>query len=251
VIVYPSKYRKLNAALIQQVLRSGRGGQSPIPPSVSFWPMNEGSGTQFADQSVNHNTVTGVSATGWTTDSHFPGPAYAGGSASGGNSANVALTNFLTTQPFSVSVWSDVTSAPGTNGILGTINPGNNFQGWALLTGFNGSSEITAFLINSYLPVSAAVSTASNSILGFNHIVFTYDGTGQTGGMYIYINGVLQTTSVYVNGLNGNPINSGLPLTLPGTQNFNWPFATGYVRIFDMVLVQNAVTALYNGGVPK
>src|ERR1700744_5779411 len=68
-------FKKTNAALVMQVLRSGKGVTPAGPTPVAWWKINEATGTTLNDSSGNGFTLT-VGAAQWTTLPGFAAPAF-------------------------------------------------------------------------------------------------------------------------------------------------------------------------------
>jgi hypothetical protein len=249
MIVHPNRFTKLNTALILQTLSAGRGAPLPVP--LEWWKCNEGSGTTLATQSGSGDTISLSNVTWSNPGSAFPFlvPTLTSAASSYGIGANATNTNFTGTTPFSVSVWLYPTTLSGTSFPLSTLSGGGP-TGWELQL---SSGVIGVVLLVSYptngIDVNGSVSLTANAL---NHAVFTYDGSQNGAGVKIYLNGVLQTSTVVQSNLtssiaNGQPISFGTRQGLQGTYTF--PGSMADVRIFGTALNQTQVTKLFAGGV--
>ncbi len=82
--------------------------------------MHDGSGTTFADATPNANTITASNIT-WGTGTGVTSPTF-NGTTSFGVAAQIPITDFDGTLPFSISVW---INAVGTveSQLVGNLNP--------------------------------------------------------------------------------------------------------------------------------
>jgi hypothetical protein len=197
MIVYPNKYRKLSAALIKQVLGSGRG-KATIPPTsqlVGWWKYNEGTGTTFNDSSSTNYPLYPTNGTGQGTWGTLPGTsATAYQLVESGTNYNPlvcpAPLNFGGFTPFSGSVWVNATTAAGS--LMSNLDSSNSYAGWRFSweTGF---SDLSLNILGGITPGGAIqISSSNGNLLGSTtyHVAFTYDGSGKAAGVNLFRNGV-------------------------------------------------------------
>ena len=242
---------------------SGAPSGSPLNPClVSAWPMNEGSGLTLHDTSTggtNTATITNAGTVTWQTNTGFPGTTplwHAVGT--GALATSTTLTNFTGTTPFSVSIWGRQ-GAGGGDGLMSTLdtarrNPermGNRYQ--YLTCGGGGFGSEFTFTVSNTFPSNAIQVGSTNAVpsTGANYLVATYDGSGTTTGVKLYINGSLETNHVAVSGpLTATAANS-LPVRI-GSRNdgtFQAHAPEAFAEIYNCVLTSGQIST-YNAAGP-
>ena len=166
--------------------------------------------------------------------------------------------------PFSVSFWINSTSAAsGPQMIVGKDDGNGDDPGWSVFT----EGGCLYFLLNSggsQLEVSQAADFGSGS--GFNtdicdgvwrHVVVTYDGSLDAGGVAIYVDNAAQALDVVSNsllpttgGTSAGDIVNGVDATIGAASNGSDGFCGGLqeMTIFDRALTTADVNTLYAGG---
>lgn len=225
---------------------------NPDTGLVGYWPFNgtDISGTTAYDRSGKGNNGT-------LTNS----PALAIGKVGQGLSFNgtstyvsmpYAGTDFERTDPFSFSVWAKWNDV-GIQSFIGKTTGAD--KGIALgecknaATNFCNANSIYLWLLGggaSYLTMS----TATNSIISniWTHVVATYDGSSAPGGIRIYVNGANMTLTTQRNSLTTS-IKPGVNWRIGDDYTNDWANGSiDEVRIYNRVLTQAEVSALYNAG---
>jgi hypothetical protein len=214
---------------------------SPSHPNLlGMYTMDNISGSTLVDESVNGNDGT-ISAGVATATGHI-------GDALdfSANLANVSYPTGIITPAGSICFWAKV----------GSINNRALNASHHSTDGLAGVDVTTAGeLIAFYLPNSAQTyhqvdSTLTGSTTGFSFYVATYDGT-----LTFYVDGTLSGKTQNA-GSDINPwltsmdslafVNSGI-IDRVGADN-NGDGLLDQLRVFDRVITQSEVTALYNGG---
>jgi hypothetical protein len=210
---------------------------------VNYWPMNEGSGTGFVDVIGGDNgssstiTWTGTEAT-WAI-SRVGGP----------NTIPTPLTNWAINQPATFTLW--LTAPTGSGGVL--LSNCDAFQQPGLEM-YYGSGGLTVLLENSvHTGVYAGLALAGSLIPDGvrTHIAFTYDGSGVTAGMRIYINGVQAATTISADALAGQTITPifGMGYFMRGANEsgYNGGSSIDHMRNYNRALTASDIAALVGG----
>lgn len=211
----------------------------------NLWAMEDGP-TAMADQG---GSAANLTASGVTTGSITGlGPTAAIFSGAGfATAANDTNTNFLTTQPFSVSLWTTFSASGAEDCLISTLNSAAGFQGWDIER--NASNKLEFIIFNTsttgITSLSPGTYPASPNLL---HIVMTYTGSGNSSGVTMYVNGVAIAATV-AGSVTGS-IASGLPVTIGARPDHTVPHngAIGYVRIYNRVLSAAEVAVFYAQG---
>lgn len=230
--------------------------QDTLTGLVGAWKTIEGSGTSVADSSSSGYNLTVTGATWSGAISPLTNSlVYASGNHS--DTSAYANLNFDYTQAFSISTWiAPSTAAEQT--VISRLNTGSNFIGWemenpygAACDGFGASICVGFFLINTYPSNAIEVDGKVALSLGaWNHVVITYDGSHSASGVKFYLNGTQETGSdvaVVYDTLTATTVNTEdvrLGSRLDGSEQYLGDIGATY--IYNRVLVQADVTALYN-----
>jgi hypothetical protein len=109
--------------------------------------------------------------------------------------------DFERNQPFAVGAWVKVPRRGLNGSILARMDNGNGFRGWDL---WLDNDRVAVHMVNRWeddaLKVTGKQPLQPNQ---WNHVLFTYDGSGKAAGVRIYINGVPQPVDVYADRLKG------------------------------------------------
>ena len=153
---------------------------------------------------------------------------------------------FNRSNSFTFSAWVNV-SAIGNNVILSNQRaPSTNYRGYY----FAVQSNKLIVLFRSTLSDRLIFNGATNLSSGWNHVVFTYDGSATTSGGQLYINGSADTTTG--SGTLTGTAESFDTLYLgcrSGADNF-FNGNIDEVSVFNTELSSSDVTAIYNIGTP-
>ena len=148
---------------------------------------------------------------------------------------------------FSFSAWVNV-SAIGNNTILSNqLAPSTNYRGYYFAVQSNKLNVVFRSTLSDRLVFNGATNLSS----GWNHVVFTYDGTASTSSGQFYINGSADTTTG--SGTLIGTAESTDTLYL-GCRSNSDNFFNGKVdetAIFTTELSQSDVSAIYNNGEPQ
>jgi hypothetical protein len=220
------------------------------PCIVSSWPMTDGSGTDLADTSLHSNQldVTSGSLT-WASHAGFPGttPAW---SSTQATSHTPSVANFNGSTAFSVSAWINPSSVTGEQALLGNLHQTfGSFTGWELALEGNtiGFNLISSAPGSDFLGVTGTTTTLSTGSLYY--LVVTYDGSKSPSGVKLYVNGTLQTNSVFRNSLSGSTASS--LAVFAGAREANGAPYTGVMafgEVYNCVVTSTQVSNYYAGG---
>ena len=172
-----------------------------------------------------------------------------------------------TDQPFSISAWVHGSVAPPSKFRIaskGTVAVGATAtnQEWVLTTGSPPWYDPTAnppitFTLYGDTDASVYIQRHGGALAisgSWNHIVATYNGSGSTGDMKIYLNAsdITSTTNPFTAGSYSSLADSGLPVIIGGLAGNSDRFQ-GYmdeVSIWSKELSSAKVTTIYNSGTP-
>lgn len=158
------------------------------------------------------------------------------------------VLNFDRTDAFSVSFWYKGTDSNG--GFVGKSTTSSSFKGWHC----HSSSIFLNFTLNSASGNILQVRSSSQNLYNddtWKHIVYTYDGSSDTSGVKMYVNG----SSVGVTSVSNTLTNS---ITTAFDFNIGYTKYSGYISgamdkviVYNDVLTSGEVTTLYNYGRKK
>lgn len=210
-----------------------KGGKPVEANLVGWWSFNDGSGTNAIDNSGNLNDGTLVNTPSWVDGVSSWAVEFDGGSDRYVN-IGTGVADF-TTEDFSVSVW----LAPGTGQASNTrcINKGTyNSSGWEIMIG-GGSATLRTYQSPGFQANGGTFVDDGT----WKHFVMVRDGVNVTW----YVNGADATGSTE----NVVDIVSANQELLVGiySNKTGYEFAgkVDELRIYDKVLSQSEVTALY------
>jgi hypothetical protein len=167
--------------------------------------MNESSGTNVPDNSGNGRDGTTNGSPTWQAGK-LNNCLKFNGSSQSVNCGSIA--GFERSDSFSVEYWlkSNVAQAADYGVILGNYDE-PNIRGWmAYIDRNNGWPYILlANSITNYLQVRVQTGLVNNN---WHHVVITYNGSSQSSGIVIYIDGNVGTKDVIKDNLAGTIVNS-------------------------------------------
>ena len=170
-----------------------------------------------------------------------------------GDSDNFSFGDGSTDSSFSISGWINMDSSDRFRIITKTNN--NPDVEWNFCTISTGEAALILFDATDLKKIARKSSSLSSRTGEWIHIVATYNGTKSTSGINIYIDGQLDNDSTIDSGDYGgmhstdSPIYIGMSKTGTSTVNMaNGNIAD--VAIYNTVLNQDNVTAIYNSGKP-
>lgn len=158
-------------------------------------------------------------------------------------SPHSASLNFERTQPFTISAWVRTTASRHQIIVAKEENYGN-YRGYYMGT-YQGRPYLN--LEHDDPHFTSVIADNSMNDDRFHHVAVTHDGSAQTSGMKIYIDGQPQTFQVSKDTLQGNTILNTVPLTIGVRDNGGEPF-TGIiddVKIFNRALTPSEVQSLF------
>jgi len=238
----------------------GTGTTAAIAPKTTLgpgtevylsWHLNETEGATAVDSSYYNRPGTLVTPEGynpaqWATGKlnnaiSMPGESESQDYIEGGD-----IAGFEWNEPFSFECWYsreayDITIAGNYSSVDG--------KGWSIANqegyfrfALNGGGE-------NYIQVYTTLQYPTSDL--WQHLVITYDGSGLATGIKFYIDGVLDTPSVYYDGLAETSI-------VPATNNFRvgavidtglgWIGQLDEINVYSVVLSQADVDFRYNSG---
>jgi hypothetical protein len=251
MIVHPNKYRKLNAALIHKILGNGGGTSGPPPTSalVGFWLTQGG---DWKDYSGNNNTLTndGTSVSTFPTN-NSPCVDWNNSARNAQAAGTIAKLQFSGNTPMTITTWIAAVNTPGCP--LNTQDSTNSYQGYGLFAFTPTAGEIYFNMVHGGSGTITCTSSTGGTVnpSAPNFIALTYDGSGLSTGLNIYVNGVLvaNTNSGSIVGLD---CTSAAPLTLGSIPNN--PFTDGLqgqqtdTRVYTIAATAVQIAALYAAG---
>lgn len=208
----------------------------------AVWYLNEGSGTQTNDSKNSFNSVAMIN-TSWTSGL-FRNATFFNGTNSYISFGNVL--GFERTNSLSFSLW----FKPNSTGVLQLLLSKAN----SILTGYSIYRSATGklgfaltnnlFVNNLNLETNNTFTNTSN----WYNVVITYDGSSNANNVKIYVDGVLEPTTVMANTLTASILTTS-PLNIGSVNNGSYSFngSIDNVAIWNgTVLTQTDVTKIYN-----
>lgn len=158
--------------------------------------------------------------------------------------------NFERTTAFSISCWFKTSSAAAEFIISRQANSGL-FAGWNI---FIEAGKIKTALINNN-GTSNRIFIQTNSTFNdsnWHHLVMTYDGSSNTSGLFLYLDGSLAAITVITNSLSASILTSA-NFQISGRDGANVVLngSVDETAIYDKDLSAAEVTEIYNLGIPK
>lgn len=129
------------------------------------------------------------------------------------------VLDFLRTDPFTLFVCFKTDSLAATFETISKFDNSSPFAGYGLEVGTDGTVKFILFADDA---TRLRVDTSAGAISTGTYYVLigTYDGSSNTSGMAVYLNGVSQSLSSINNDLTGNTITT-IPLQFPGRNGAN------------------------------
>jgi len=160
------------------------------------------------------------------------------------------VLDFNKSNSFSFSCWIKRASTGTEEAILSKINHTSTFKGYEI--SFISNNTFRLLLINSGSSTQLIRRHSSSAITDTNwhHIVATYDGSANTSGINLYLDGNLNNGTV--TGTISGDIDNSFPFCI-GSRNELGAFFDGKideVAIFNAELSASDVTDIYNSGEP-
>jgi len=211
---------------------------------VGHWTMNEGEGGVAHDLSGNDNHGTLVNGPTWANGKagealDFDGASdYIAISDSEATTSNLAITGAIT-----LSAWvklNDMTSEVIMGRGSGTGSAGN--YGYVLMV-YNGSVVLNMHSNTAVYALGSVLATDSN----WHFITATWDGTMNTNGVKIYIDGTLSRQGTSTISVMGQPVYQ----FRIGVSSSSLAYVNGLiddVRIYNRALTEDEVRLIYESG---
>lgn len=245
----PWQYQVLNVWSGQGPIAFGGTG---VHPPTHEWTLNT-IGTTISDQwnaaPMKANNLAWVAYAGMGP---VPVASFNGSTSYLETTGYDGSLSFDGTRPFSISLWAVLaTENSSQNTLFSSISSTSPYAGMTLAV-TNGQVDFQ--MINSYPSSWLQVYGGSASTIttgNVYHILVTYDGSGKGAGVAIYVNGALQTPTIYADMLTGSA-NSNLPVAIGSRPGGNsYPVGSGgiaFVQIYDVALTSANAAALYAAG---
>ena len=152
--------------------------------------------------------------------------------------------------PFSFSMWIKF-AAFGAQGLLSKDAAGQSE--YAIATDASGNLFFRLFDANTTTNYIQVETNASVQVVGWQHFVFTYDGSETDAGLKIYIDDVVvaqtqSTTGAYTHGMDNTT--ATVVYGVWGRLRSYFGGNIDEVSCWDIELSAGEVTSLYNGGTP-
>jgi hypothetical protein len=218
----------------------------PTTNLFAYYKSDELTGTTMIDSVGGKNGITNTGVT--IVDGKLnKGKQYTRSNNGYGEIADPAF-NFEWNKPISISVWVKPTSLASYNQIL---NRGTVGVGAYALRLDNGKPAF--YLAGTSILTAGAYRQATSPISSGNwtHIISTYDGSGDSGGIKLYINGALASSaSLHNNSFAGKTILNSSPVRIgrAAADGENFDGVIDEIGIWDRALTASEVSTLYNGG---
>jgi len=157
--------------------------------------------------------------------------------------------------PWTVSVWIK-TAATGYRGIYSKREGASGYKGPAI---FLNSGKVEAYLVSNFAVADSRIYRVTTTTVhddNWQHIVITYDGSGNDTGMLCYINGSLDTTFATGGGKTTVGTNATTTAVNPRVGADTLGTTMGINGLIDetaawgVALTANQVSVLYNSGSP-
>ena len=159
--------------------------------------------------------------------------------------------SFDTTDSFSGSCWVYLTSTK-LNMFMSKQQNVSPYRGYAVFTSGLGNLRFSMADNTSGSFVLTSTSTIPNNI--WTHVAFTYNGSANSTGVKLYINGYLQTVSSTGGSIAGSIVDATIPFQISGRGGTTTGAVSGRISnasMFNAELTSTQITEVYNQGVPS
>jgi hypothetical protein len=238
---------------------------------IGWWKFDEGSGTSAGDSSGYGNTGTLKNTPTWAAG-HIGNAVSLNGTNQYVDVANPWNFNFEHNQAFTLAAWINRNASSDVDDeMIDKLNQSGTPSGYSDWMPANGNTDIfghgtpnnitcTANCVAMTLTdksgnfLSVAATNTSAGAGAWHHIAFTYDGSNNSSGAKIYVDGVSQTLTTSSGGCTGcftstmtntNDLFLGIDITANSFDYFHGSMDD--VRIYNRALGAAEITALYNG----
>lgn len=172
------------------------------------------------------------------------------GSNSKQTAPNNAAINFTKSQAFSGGAWIKTNGFSDYQAIFSKAD-GSTSQGYLFQVGLD--ARLRLFIIDASTRYSFKQSAALITANTWQHVGFSYDGSGLASGMKFYIDGVLRSLGEGVSDDIVGDMNGGGNLVIGAHTDGTWQFFNGKIDevfIVSGVLSDQDFSDIYNSGVP-
>lgn len=219
---------------------------------LSYWSFSETTGTVIADSKGTNDATMNV---GSHNSGGKNGYCWYNINISYANPLNLGnVLNFDTTDTFSINCWVKRRNASQFHILISKMNPNAPYNGWGFKirnTGYLEFELFNSFTVPYHYSYSITNASTANNTTVWYMCTVTYDGSGTAGGSKLYLNGTLQTQEVTTDTMStAYSIAQSYNCNLGGQQQANQTLK-GYLdeaAVWDRVITQDDVTALYNAG---
>jgi mono/diheme cytochrome c family protein len=207
-------------------------------------PLTEGKGRELAATLDGKPlTLTAAAEPGWAAG-HVSEKGF---QRRPGSSVEIAEAgDFEKDQPFTVAAWVKL-SRPGLGGsLVARMDDQHDFRGWDV---WIENGRVGTHLINRWPEDAMKVITKEDLKAGqWQHVCVTYSGSGNTGGLRIYIDGVVKQTDDAANSLKST-IRTTVPFKIGQRHSSSGVDGTGIqdVRLYGRALAADEVSRLVSG----
>ena len=158
--------------------------------------------------------------------------------------------SFEITDSFSGSCWVYLTSTK-LNIFMSKQQNVSPYTGYAVFTSSVGNLRFTMGNNPPSYFLLTSTSTIPNNI--WTHVAFTYDGSANSTGAKLYMNGILQTVSSTGGSIAGSIVDATIPFQISGRGGATTGAVSGRISnasMFNAELTSTQITEIYNQGVP-
>jgi hypothetical protein len=206
-------------------------------------PLDEGAVEVRAETAKGETTFTATGPIDWRDEGRFGrAPAFTNGS----HFILGDLADFERDQPFSIAAWVNVPENSRGGSIVARLDDRSGAQGWELY--LDGTKYAVQLAAREPAGAVRAVTRANTVRPGkWQHVLATYDGSGEAGGLRLYVDGRPQTLVPTGNPLKGST-RAAVPLRL-GQREKRGIFQGGQtqdVRIYARELTAGEARSLPN-----
>ncbi|MBI4018552.1 MAG: LamG domain-containing protein [Candidatus Aenigmarchaeota archaeon] len=234
--------RSLSAEEITALYERDRG-DTLIEGLVLYLPMNEGSGTTASDISGTGNNGLLVNGTSWAAGRQGNAVQFDGVNDAVAVAHSASL-DFEITDKFSVAAWAKVNDISSSGFPL--YEKGGAYKG--IYIHLRSSVTIDAVITERVSQRAFWRGPAGVDMTAWNHYAFTYDGSQSVNGIKVYVNGAGIFPSYTENTLSGSIKNTRDALVGASDSPYYANGAIDEVRVYNRVLSQEEVNALYTTG---
>ena len=205
-----------------------------------------------ANQDVDYVSLSPITTTG--TAIATPSPGQLSGesfslSGSGEVSAVNESLNFNFDEPFSGAFWINNSDFSSFVEYVGRRETGNQRRGWVVTAGPATDRQRISFILSSRPGFTLSVTTVGSLESGkWNHVAFSYDGSGLASGVSLWVNGRAAPLEIGDEDIQGGfTQRDNVPFVIRGTAG-----GTLYddVRIYSGQLSGGDVLGVYHRGAP-